>query len=185
MAKTMKELRAELERKRLAEKIGMRPDEDRQLQMHATARLAIHEGQASHPPLSDGGEEIGLAGEIAFARWAEVEPDLTLRPMGSGSVNFKINGKKINVSTARTPTYLIVERHKAKADVYVLYAYREQTRDARAIGWASKDEVQKASIRDAGGMGIKSYTIPHQLLHPMPELREVLEIGPRPQRLFE
>ena len=185
MAKTMEELRAELERKRLAEKIGMRPDEDRQLQMHATARPAIHEGQASDRPLSDGEEEIGLAGEIAFARWAEVEPDLTLRPNGRCSVNFRINGKQINVSTARTPTDLRVERQKTKADIYVLYAYREQTRDARAIGWASKEEVQRAPIRDAGGMGIKSHTIPPQLLHPMPELRQVLEIGARPQRLFE
>ena len=137
---------------------------------HAKAREYIHKGKRSSRPLSPDYEKVGLAGEAAFAERFKVEVDLTIKPGGSKGINFVINGYKINVMTARKANYLLVEPGKVKADVYVLAAYNDLTKDAYLMGWATKEEIEAASISDIGGFGIKSHAIYHTRLSDIDEL---------------
>lgn len=159
---------------------------DPQLERHAEARHNLHEGKASHRPLSEGYELVGLAGEKAFCEWAGIELDLTLRPKGK-RINYRVKGKKIDVLTARKPNHLLVEKGKVRADIYVLCAYRDHDGTARLLGWADKEMVQKASAWDVGGMGVVSHAIWHTELRPMRDLEAVLGIerGPKAVSLFE
>ena len=170
MPPTMDELRAELKRHEDAafrRRIGMA---DPELASHADNRYRLHQGQRSHRPLSADDEYVGLAGERAFCDWMGVDLDTSTKPLGSGSINAKINGRTINVYTYRKPVHLLVEKGKAKADVYVLCRYRERDKGADLLGWATKAEVKTAPVRDVGGMGVVSHAIRAEHLRPIGDL---------------
>lgn len=184
MTESMDDMRKRLYLEGFYERHGMLDPKDVK---HAEDRNAIHQGHLTHRPLSKDYELVGVAGERAFSEWAHIDMDRKLRPTGNGSVNFKVAGKKINVYAARKPRHLLVEKKKAKSDIYVLARYSEATEKAALIGWAWKDEVLKAPARDYGGMGVVSHGIERAKLRKMETLAPVLGIvtGGRTLPLWE
>lgn len=166
---TMDEMRARLAREAARKRAGLPdPEAERERDVVGAQRHAIHAGSATSRPLSKGYEQVGLAGEQAFAAFAHVAWDRTLRPGGSGGVNFTINGKTVNVYTARIPKHLLVETGKANADFHVLAGYANG--QAHLIGWAHRKDVLAAPVKDWGGKGIQSHAIPANHLIPMDRL---------------
>lgn len=151
---------------------------------HGNLRHELHRGQRTSRPLSKDHEAVGLAGEDAFAEFAGIASDRSLRPHGSNSINFTINGKTVNVYTARIPNNLLVERGKVKADYYVLAAYREARQDAFLIGWATKEELLSREPADVGGKGVISHAIPAHMLHHMDSFMRTIKPAPKQPTLF-
>ena len=147
----------------------------------ANEREKIHENHASSRPLSDDYEYVGLKGEEQFAKEFDLELDRELRPGGDKGIDFITIVGRIDVKTARKPYNLIVEEDKVKADIYVLAIYRDYDDDAVLLGWAFKDEVLNAPVKDFG-YGIMNHYISRKELHPIealkvivsPEIAEVL-----------
>jgi hypothetical protein len=180
---TWDDLRKQETTKRVMDKHGtVPPAERREQEVHGAMRHHLHEGSASHRPLSTGYEQVGIAGEQAFAREFGIEWDRELRPGGNGGSNFRYRGKRVNVYTARKPLNLIVEKGKATADIYVLAGYRDGS--ARLIGWATKRMVLDAPVKDVGGFGIMSHAIPFEDLFAMSELDKALAPEPVQETLL-
>lgn len=157
-----------------------RPLSQAELDEVATIRHRIHQGQKSHRPLSEDYERIGLAGERALSEYLNLPIDRSIRIEGSGSVNFTTeDGTTINVYCARNPVHLLVERRKAKADIYVLGLFLPVSGAAVLIGWATREEVIAVDPKDIGGMGVMSHYIPHTKLRKMYELPSHLGIDIR------
>lgn len=174
--KTMDEFRNEIERMKLREMVYGSPKPNPKLTRHAAARSALHRGHSTQRILAKDYELVGLAGEQAFCDWANIEPDLSLKPKGNGGYQHRVNGRKVAIKTYRKPNNLLVEEGKVRADIYVLALYRDATQDATLLGWATKDEVLAREPYDVGGMGVVSHAIHHTALHEMDDLRGVLGI---------
>ncbi len=144
----------------------------------AAARTRIHEGQASHRPLSDRSEEIGLAGEELFSQWSGLPIDRELRPQGSNSINFSYRGRTFNVYTARHPKNLLVEEGKAKADYYVLCGWDAAVGAAYFVGWQFHQRLTRDAPFDRGGKGVISYVVPAGKLLSMGMLAHIMSIRP-------
>lgn len=171
------DLRRQERDRAVRKRIGLPDPLDEKIEAHADEREKVHANSPTSRPLSDGYEKVGLAGERTFCAWAGIGIDLIVRPRGTQSVNYTVEGKKINVFTARKPKHLLVEKGKAKADIYVLCRYRDEDNKAIMLGWASKAEVLAAPVLDTGGFGILSHSLPRGQLHPMDSLKPVLGLS--------
>jgi hypothetical protein len=136
---------------------------------YADARAALHAGHASSRPLSEGYENVGLAGEFAFGRFCGQMPDLSERPAGDQGVDFVIPLLyTVDVKTARKANNLIHEASKPlTADIYVLAEHIGD--DARLLGWAWRSTLAAAPVKDFGH-GIDNRYIPRENLRAMEEL---------------
>jgi hypothetical protein len=137
---------------------------------HASARAALHAGHASSRPLSEGYENVGLAGEFEFGRFCGQMPDLSERPAGDKGVDFVVPLLyTVDVKTARKAHSLIHEASKPlAADIYVLAEYGEDD-EAKLVGWVWRAALAKADIKDFGH-DIDNRYIPREMLRPMEEL---------------
>lgn len=137
-------------------------------------RRDLHRRHKSSRELSDTYQEIGMAGELAFAQWSGHPMDKTKRPRGD-KWDFLINDWRIDVKTTSneyaTP-YLLVELGKIRNDLYVLARY-EGDGHVMLLGWANAEDVADAPYRDFG-RGLTNYYIPDYELRPMTRLRAVL-----------
>jgi hypothetical protein len=133
---------------------------------HAERRQEIHRHQASHRPLSEHYEVVGLAGEVALAAYLGLAVDLSERPAGDGGVDATSPLGSIDVKTARKPYHLLVEQGKVRADFYVLAGYFDDVERADLIGWASRGAILIAPTRNFG-YGVTSHYIPATRLKPM------------------
>jgi hypothetical protein len=124
----------------------------------AARRARLHQGHASSRPLSEGHEHVGLAGERHFASLTGLPLDTTDRPAGDGGTDF-ILPLGVDVKTARKPSNLIVVEGKVRADIYVLFAYRDDLDATSPVGWAWGNDVRRAPIREFTP-GIRSHAIP-------------------------
>lgn len=152
----------------------------------AARRSAIHATHASSRPLSDGYDEIGLLGEVAFGQFCGMCPDFSTRPDGDKGVDFVVPLLyTVDVKTARKANNLIHEAGKPMpADIYVL---AEVVGDgAELVGWAWKKSLQEAPTRDFGH-GIVNHYIPRDQLRTIRELAWRLHMARfcRPEELFQ
>jgi hypothetical protein len=106
---------------------------------------------------------IGIAGEIAFAERYGLKPDLEIRPLGDGHVDFEIesNGKKIltiDVKTARKPYNLLIKKLEMEraADIFVLAKYSEEGK-VDFLGWTTKEIMKGQPIKVFSSLGIENY----------------------------
>jgi hypothetical protein len=135
----------------------------------AARRHALHENHPTHRPLSDGYEEVGLAGEAAFAAATGLEIDTEDRPGGDAGRDF-ILPLTIDVKTARKAFNLIVEVGHVNSDIYVLAEFKDGK--AEMVGWAWGKELRSRPTRDFGH-GVNNHFIPREELRPMgPLLRK-------------
>lgn len=135
----------------------------------AARRAELHAGHASSRPLSEGYEQIGLAGEVAFGMFSGLCPDFSDRPGGDRGVDFVSSLRyTVDVKTARRANNLLHEAGKPiAADIYVLAEYDEGK--AELVGWEWGRNLAKAPTRDFGH-GVVSHYIPREKLRPMSEL---------------
>jgi hypothetical protein len=181
-------LRKQEQQAAFRKKYGMpNPDPEAEFErdVHGDIRHTIHANHATSRPLSKGYEQVGIAGEQAFAAFLGTDWDRATRPEGSGGINQRINGYTINVYTARKPLNLLVEQGKATVDIYVLAGYLDADRTAYLKGWATKAMVLAAPVRDRGGRGVMSHVIPADDLSDMEALRDVLVPKPQTKGLWE
>ena len=140
----------------------------------AADREKLHKNHASSRPLSKDYEYIGLKGEEKFAEEFNLVLDGELKPGGDKGHDFSSSLGAIDIKTARKAYNLIVEEGKVRADVYVLAQYEDYTDSVKLLGWASKDEVLEAPVRDFG-YGIMNHYIPKNDLHHMDFLKGQLK----------
>lgn len=139
----------------------------------AKQRTAMKNTAASHRPLSEGSEIVGLVGECQFG----CEFNLPLinwerKPAGDSGHDFIVPVRfTLDVKTARNPLNLLVEQHKVLADIYALAGYSDDTKQARLLGWEWKAAVLRAPVSDRFG-GVMSHYIPAEDLRPMEELHK-------------
>ncbi len=148
--------------------------------VQARVRTGIHRSQRSHRPLGENTESIGLAGEQLFSEWSGIPWDKRIRKGGSGSVNFRCRGFAINVFTAKLPYNLICEVGKAKAHIYVLCGYDEESEDAYLIGWHWHNELMQRAPKTFGSHDVLDHWVPEGKLLSMGELWRVLGLHELP-----
>lgn len=85
-------------------------------------------------------EQVGLYGELAFAKWANVYPDLTTH-IRTGSADAVYKGWTVDVKSTRNPhgdLYVDARREKL-ADLYVLVHVNYAS--CELVGWLWSSEV--------------------------------------------
>ena len=118
------------------------------IQNLADQRHDLHENHASSRPLSDGYENVGLVGEVAFGMRTGLCPDFDLKPKGDGGFDFTIPlAFTVDVKTFRKPYNLIHESGKGFADIYVLAEFSDDQSTATLIGWEWGNRLRSAPTR--------------------------------------
>lgn len=147
------------------------PEQPNDLRRLAEQRAQLHENHASSRPLSDDYEFVGLAGEEEFAWQYGLEVDRTSRPAGDKGIDFIHSAVgSIDVKTARKAYNLIVEKGKVYSNIYVLARYNDTTQRAELLGWATRQEVLAAPVKDFG-YGVFNHYIPVAALRSMSTLK--------------
>ena len=124
----------------------------------------------SHRPLGPRHDAVGLAGERAFAARYGYPVDEREFARGDGGADFRTYRGTVDVKTYRRPEHLLVEVGKERADLYVLACYDDVVDDATLLGWATVKEVEAATVRDVGGMGVQSRAIAAGALRSLTDL---------------
>ena len=131
--------------------------DQRAIKAIAAYRAQVHKGQESSRPLSKEYELIGLSGEVAFAKETGYPLDLRTKPAGDDGVDFYTSLGTVDVKTSRKPYFLLVEKGKVKADIYVLAQYDDETKSARLLGWEYGKDMKDLPVRDFGFGVINHY----------------------------
>ena len=136
----------------------------------AARRSSLHASHASSRPLSEGYEEVGLRGEVAFGQFCGQCPDFADRPSGDKGVDFFVPLiYTIDVKTARKAANLIHEAGRPMpADIYVL-AEAADDGAVNLVGWEWRQRLEAAPQRDFG-KGIVNHFIPRDKLRSMDAL---------------
>lgn len=125
-------------------------------QMLASMRFAVNRANSIPyskvgPQSSQQTEMDGIVAEIAFCKWKNVCPDMTIRPRAGGA-DCVVDGKTIDVkATRRQDGRLISVTNKAaaNADIYVLAIVNDNT--VSFAGWAfSRDLMKPENVIDLG-----------------------------------
>jgi len=128
-----------------------------------------HLDHPSHRPLSQGYEDVGIAGEFAFGEFSGLWPDTELKPGGDDGIDFTVAlAFTVDVKTARKPYNLIHEEGKPFADIFVLAEYVECGK-AKLLGWEWGEVLREAPVRDFG-YGVMNHYIPAGKLRSMASL---------------
>lgn|SRR5258708_11901480 len=130
--------------------------------------------------LSEGYEEVGVLGELAFAQIAGLEIDSNTYKGGDNGVDFVVP-LTIDVKTARKPFNLIVEEGKVKSLIYILYGMVDKP---YPVGWEWGINIKNAPTKDFG-YGVINHYIPAQQLKPVNELLLLLGLEPVPVEVKE
>lgn len=123
----------------------------------ARFRDNMHLEHESRRPLSQDFEDVGLAGEVAFAEAYNLPLDLRSITTGDKGVDFNTVAGSVDVKTARKAFNLIVEEGKVLADIYVLARYDDKTQTAKMLGWEYGSELKKCPVKDFGYGVINHY----------------------------
>ena len=141
------------------------------LRVVAERRGMVHaRGGKAKAGLGADHEYVALVGEWVFSERYGYPIDTADRVGGDNGVDFRVPGVgTVDVKTARKPTWLLVERGKVRADIYVLARYDDASETAELLGWAWGSDVARAVLRDMG-YGIVSHAIEAGRLRSIEEL---------------
>jgi hypothetical protein len=118
---------------------------------NSVARISGVVDQKAGPQSAYQTDLDGLVAEIAFAKWRNVCPDLTVSPRVGGS-DAVVKGWRIDVKATRHVTGRLLASRTKKAeyaDAYVLAVVRDNT--VRFPGWAtSADLLRDENLTDFG-----------------------------------
>lgn len=121
----------------------MHPDE------LAARRHKNNQFSRTNKPLTSDADQIGLAGELAFAELIGIDhKPASAAPTRGYQFNLGPN-KKIKVLTSRTPGNLFVKEGKVLADVYVLAGVTGDpiAENVYFVGWMHASGVRDAPVR--------------------------------------
>ena len=110
----------------------------------------------------------GIVAEIAFCKWRNVYPDLTIKPR-SGSADAVIGDKRVDVKATRYQNgrlLAVTGKREEDADIYVLAIVNDN--EVRFAGWAYAHELLRdENLMDLGhGQG---YALPQNRLRQFKE----------------
>jgi hypothetical protein len=129
------------------------------------------------PALED---TLGVMAEIAFAKWSNLNPDLSEKIHGDGCKDFEFQIKNrvltIDIKAARKPFNLLLKEQDAKrsADILVLCGIDENA--VKFMGWEHKSIMLIMPKKDFGYGYINYYRHSSQL-RPMGQLKNLLEMA--------
>ena len=137
----------------------------KELKKHGAERFALHGGFDGNRFQKADNNYIGLLGEVTFGNWANLPPDMELRPNGDGGSDFKIALEPhgclftVDVKTARIPKFLLVETQKPIADIYVLAKHSEgiEKTTIALLGWEFGKEMLKHPAKEFGCRIVSHY----------------------------
>lgn len=104
-------------------------------------------------------EVVGLCGELAFCRWANVYPDLSVH-LRAGSFDARWRGWAVDVKSTRNPEGPLYLDARKCPDVYVL-AHVDATR-VTLVGWIPGPEAHRKGLE----------RLPQHCLYAMDEVPE-------------
>lgn len=137
-------------------------------------RHTLHKDHSTSRPLSEGYEDVGVAGEFEFGKFCGLMPDLEQRAEGDGGKDFVLPVLyTVDVKTARKAGHLLHEQGKRFADIFVLAEYDEASKTARLVGWEWGIKLRAAPAKDFG-YGVISHYIPRENLRPMSDLKRMM-----------
>ena len=123
---------------------------------------------------------IGIAGEIAFGKLYDLDPDLEIKPNGDNHIDFNllINDIKvtIDIKTAQKPFNLLIKKWEIEkcADVLVLAKYLDID-NIEFIGWTTKKIMKKQPTKVFSSLNIENYYLHHTELFKMKDLDKLLK----------
>lgn len=142
-----------------------------------SARRELHLGSATSRVASADCDVVGVAGELAFAQFSGLAPDLSTRPAGDSGVDFSftVNGRllTVDVKTARKPTFLFVKEADIERAAAVLVLARLEGDTVEFFGWEQRSTMAQAPVKDFG-YGIRNHHLHHSKLRPMATLSALL-----------
>lgn len=141
--------------------------------MRDEANVNVVDRRADAGVLADGPHWWGVVGELAFAKWWNVWPDLTCYPR-AGTPDFVVEGLTWDVKATPVPNGELICPTSAKADaqMYALAIVRQTGRHAYAIrfpGWATRAELI-GEHRISTRFPKPCYAIPQAELHSWEEV---------------
>ena len=124
-------------------------------------------------------EYAGVKGEEAVARFLCLDPTpIKSKKKMKGFNLVGPNGEKINAITSRKkPQWLPVEVGHEQADIYVQCHFDGRQKQAKCIGWATRDDLFDAGrvvVRQLIGGGPDNRCIFHTVLRDMEELKRMM-----------
>lgn len=138
------------------------------VQQIAKSRLAHNKTRFHVSQYGEGIELVGAAGEIAARRYLGLEEKLHVH--WDGGVDIEFDGLRIDVkATTLTPkvNYRFLQwplRKPVKADIVLMTAVDPITKQAVILGYATKQEVEKAEINHDRPQACREISV--QELHP-------------------
>jgi hypothetical protein len=138
-------------------RIELEPSEYAVAQVIASMRRCVNQAAGVRDQRRDSMKQaieldmLGAVAEVAFCKWQNVYPDLSVRPR-RGSADALLSGKKVDVkATDRRNGRLIATYGKEmdQADIYVLAIVEDLVVDF--VGYATaQDLLCEASVKDLG-----------------------------------
>lgn len=96
---------------------------------------------------------LGVVAECAFSIYSGLDFDENLNVLGDPGYDFVINGKTIDVKGTQyfhDPHLKQYPNPKTWVDIYVLVGIDIAQKRAKIFGWATKEEMQGATLKDYG-----------------------------------
>jgi hypothetical protein len=136
---------------------------------NSVARISGVVDQKAGPQSAYQTDLDGLVAEIAFAKWRNVCPDLTVSPRVGGA-DAVVKGWRVDVKATRHENgRLLASRTKKPeyADAYVLAVVRDN--EVRFPGWATASDLLREENLTDFGYG-QVYALTQQRLRPFAQL---------------
>ena len=134
------------------------------LKRAAAVRDEQKRGFASSRYWNDNSHFDGLFGEQVYGTHTGQKPNLDLLIQGDGGVDFPDTNVK-GCTYWRDPWLKISPEEKMTVSKYVLVALDKTRKRGYVVGYATKEEILRAQLRDWGHG--KRYSIPPKSLHPV------------------
>jgi len=113
---------------------------------------------------------VGLLGEIAFCKKANLYPEIGDEDMGRGHDGVLPDGRTFDVKTVAPDRRLVVHKKKPGkeyADIFILMHCDMETGDVWFVGWLEQEKVITQAALDYGATMMRNpgYTVDVEYLH--------------------
>jgi hypothetical protein len=146
----------------------------------AKIREDLHLNHKSHRPLSKGYEVIGVYGEMKFEAITGYPMDEGGHIQGDRGIDFRTPAGNIDVKTAKSAPFLIIEKGKCHTDIIYVLAQIDYI-DVTMLGWEHGSVMAERPYKPWPPKGVINHYKAMRQLRPMESLYDQLEmIGVRP-----
>jgi hypothetical protein len=122
---------------------------------------------------------VGLMGEFAFAEYADLTVDTSIRERTDGGHDFQIEvageRRTVDVKTAqKEPSALMVKEYAVNADYYVLGHLDEPT--VTFYGGATRESILNGVRKESRQYDHTNYTLGLHSLEPLPDPQDIEQV---------